>query len=521
MESPNKPKYVKNKINRRLSYSSSEDSNENESSDESDFNEELDLGTGKKTSQLDGEKTKKISQNTLEDSKNSSLKRFKANILTNESNKISNSLRLSEKNCLFSVELAFSDYYSSAISTLFALSAFNDVNYVVKSAFTTLNNVTSFKMKKSKKNEQKAVQNYKQILERLNSEKARANFLKSNAIEALKKSIDSFQKSSDAITMDAAVFRQYALNVEKNLREPQNNESIPSKNKLEENKSKKTPLTQDSQAQNPDEIIPGFKAHIPSWGQNIIHKNQVIRITNTCTIDYYLFAFWVLSKLKPNYLDYYVNNKNVVELKKIIKYIDKNDWENSRKIYVTQVMNFIPIDNVIDVFGTDASRVAQYFQEYQYYQIVQLCSQDCPLNNTFIVHDNSNELNFSKNPSTNKISIETFFTERCWSCGIETKADIRFKKPPSFLFLRSERRNIFIQDIPRKIKINEINFNLLCMTIFHSGHFYGVFNLNNNLYLVNDIGREIFYLSETERAKKKELEKFYSYNTTLSFYYRD
>ena len=43
-----------------------------------------------------------------------------------------------------------------------------------------------------------------------------------------------------------------------------------------------------------DQIILGFNAHIPIWGGHFTFQKKKFNVTNICTIDNYLFAFWVL-----------------------------------------------------------------------------------------------------------------------------------------------------------------------------------------------------------------------------------
>lgn len=44
-----------------------------------------------------------------------------------------------------------------------------------------------------------------------------------------------------------------------------------------------------------------FIKHVPSWGGRFTDLNGPItriRLTNTCTIDYFLLGFWYVSKVK-------------------------------------------------------------------------------------------------------------------------------------------------------------------------------------------------------------------------------
>ncbi|CAF0983415.1 unnamed protein product, partial [Brachionus calyciflorus] len=82
-----------------------------------------------------------------------------------------------------------------------------------------------------------------------------------------------------------------------------------------------------------------FKTHLPSWGGKIQYFERDILLTNTCTIHYYLLAFWYLSKIKNNYLEsiknfsptkhetleknYFINRKSKLEQsKRIVDFIN-------------------------------------------------------------------------------------------------------------------------------------------------------------------------------------------------------
>ena len=47
-----------------------------------------------------------------------------------------------------------------------------------------------------------------------------------------------------------------------------------------------------------------FEAHIPPWSATISYNAiHYVNVTNTCTIDYFLFALWTLKKTVPEFTD--------------------------------------------------------------------------------------------------------------------------------------------------------------------------------------------------------------------------
>ncbi|CAF0948707.1 unnamed protein product [Brachionus calyciflorus] len=81
---------------------------------------------------------------------------------------------------------------------------------------------------------------------------------------------------------------------EKDTNEDNLNESISSEN------------TDDGQHETDDFgflSLEEFIKHIPKWGGRIEYKGlKDTFVSNTCTIDYFLLAFWLASKLSPNFL---------------------------------------------------------------------------------------------------------------------------------------------------------------------------------------------------------------------------
>ena len=66
---------------------------------------------------------------------------------------------------------------------------------------------------------------------------------------------------------------------------------------------------------------------------------------------------------------------------------------------------------------------------------------------------------------------------------------------PNFLFIEAAGTNMVFTDLPSDLIISNRRFELLCGTvrdtdIIKIGHFLGIFNLNNNLYLLDGLGQE-------------------------------
>ena len=60
--------------------------------------------------------------------------------------------------------------------------------------------------------------------------------------------------------------------------------------------------------------------------------------------------------------------------------------------------------------------------------------------------------------------------------------------------------NIFISDIPKEKVLEKKTFRLLCSQIHHRGHFYGIFEINNTLFVVDDLQKACTKLSDSNKA---------------------
>lgn len=79
-----------------------------------------------------------------------------------------------------------------------------------------------------------------------------------------------------------------------------------------------------------------FLTNIPKWGENVSENNNLISFTNTCTIEYFLFAMWTAWRLEPfGFQDGWPDlSKNIYE---IIQNIENNEWKKGKSIWTTKV----------------------------------------------------------------------------------------------------------------------------------------------------------------------------------------
>jgi hypothetical protein len=258
--------------------------------------------------------------------------------------------------------------------------------------------------------------------------------------------------------------------------------------------------------------------HIPKWGMQIAYNNKNLVVTNTCSIDYYLLALWVLSKIRSE------NIKNIpilftlsMKLEKIISLIERLNWKEARKIWIFEVLNIedriTSNKNIrtLSLFGTESNMVINPFYVYQSYNLYQICSGNCENNGSLISNDSS-VIFFKK---INDI-IEMYYTyrDKCNKCRIRVSHSILFHNYPQFLFIESIYNNIFFDEIPKQINIENSVFKLLCVTTHKMDHFKAIFNLFNREYLIDDLGPLI-----SELTIQRQRNDVRNSPVTVSFYY--
>ena len=121
--------------------------------------------------------------------------------------------------------------------------------------------------------------------------------------------------------------------------------SVEYKNKASKKKPKPNPQKEKefeiSQSVIPilDKVLPTFVAHIPSLGGQFLKNNgQKIVLTNTCTIDNYMFSLWVLSKLIPEFFSRLTQHNHSTILTEIIHNIDNYNWNNAKMLWYIDIM---------------------------------------------------------------------------------------------------------------------------------------------------------------------------------------
>jgi hypothetical protein len=292
-------------------------------------------------------------------------------------------------------------------------------------------------------------------------------------------------------------------------------------NELDEENSKQTDSSEiniESEEMNLDV----FNEHIPSWGAHIKYRNQNVDVTNACTIDYFLFAFWVLNYEKPKLIDTIADKKLKDNIKKIVQNIEKLEWDDAKQHWLVSVMKYNenPVSNTISLWGSLHDRFVHFFITEQTHNLKQFCRKNCILNNQ-LVSEGREILMFEK--SKNDVKLHAFPYKNCKECRKKALWEFEFIKDPRILFIEPANRSTF-DKIPKVLQLGNKKFRLLMCHLHMPSHFVGIFIVNNKTYLVDDLTRKSIFLppfTTLDTRTRNELNKYFFTNTAMSMYYCD
>jgi hypothetical protein len=318
---------------------------------------------------------------------------------------------------------------------------------------------------------------------------------KPNFVRA-KRGLREVESSTDESEVNSDDEKVLSSLKEKQIIDPKTNTQIKSKkfNSTEnQNSSDVLNPLENNTGPNPDLIINSFQAHIPKWGGIINYQGRKnVTLVNTCTIDYFLFSFWVLEKLVPNFSNNLPNLEPTPILKEIIQNIDIFNWNMAKEIWISRIMKYNKKPNkTLSMFGSERDRFLNYLKYYQLHNLYQVCNTNCNRNG-FEIQGESNEIYFIRNNNT--VILDHGYTGRCVSCGEFISCDLRFLHNPNFLFIDSLNNNIFVNELPKEITLDNKKYRFLCSSIGFDSHFLCIFELENQFFVVNDIGQTCTFL---------------------------
>ena len=330
-----------------------------------------------------------------------------------------------------------------------------------------------------------------------------------------KKTILSSSESDEEIDLpDEKEFEKnhFEINDDNQLNENENEDQ----EELEESNS-----MQESLELNPISIE-DILLHVPHWGGKIKYQqslSQTINVSNTCTIDYYLFAFWLQFKIIPDFLSKIPKIETTSSILDIIQLIDQINWDGAKEIWINKIMRLSenPVRNTISMFGSEYERFFKYISKYQSYQLVQQCQSNCAYNDSKIIQNHLDEIFFKK--YSERVKIYHGNLGYCIQCKKKINCEILFKHQPNFIYIQSAFGKITHSDLPSNVTINNQRFNLLCSTVHKRDHFFGIFLINNNLFLMNDLDRSFNILNTEKNITNKKSNYTHKLLVSSALYY--
>ncbi len=243
-----------------------------------------------------------------------------------------------------------------------------------------------------------------------------------------------------------------------------------------------------------------FISKIPKWGWRFYIDGEMVTLENTCSFDYFVFGLWVSSKVSTNFLTALLaNNSNDLGLKieELINQIETKSWNEAKKFWLLDVCKMNPITQNIDCFGSVHEYFGRHVEELQLIYENKCTSFDC--GNGRFIEGRYIELYKSEDIFFIDLCEDSFF---CPKCGQFYRNESYFKSTPAFLIISTKAtQNIFVQNVPKNIRINGESYRFLfCNYKSSSIHFKSVFFFNNNYYVVDDMKNKEL---KQEMPKKK------------------
>jgi hypothetical protein len=264
-----------------------------------------------------------------------------------------------------------------------------------------------------------------------------------------------------------------------------------------------------------DSVISGFNSHIPTWGATFSNNNKKFRVINTCTIDNFLFAFWVLSKIKINFFDLHPQNEIKEIALKIINQIDIYDWDRARQTWYVDVLKGKFKNQTISLWGELDEFFLDYMYKFQVHALQQKCNSSCKENLKILVKDSS--ILYLGKKKSKQVQLIHDSDPKCSQYKQPKTYDANFYLNPIYIYILPNS-HFKINDLPPLIRLDNRDFALLCAIIhINRNHFVSVFYVNGKKYLVDDMSPNSAKL--LEKGKKYQGNDIYAVNISSAMFY--
>ena len=252
-----------------------------------------------------------------------------------------------------------------------------------------------------------------------------------------------------------------------------------------------------------DDNIKFLYEYLPNWGGRIDFDDEDLKflgdislvkgykITNTCTIDYFLFGVWLSSKLNHKLLN--VINEKIDDLvyrylSRIITKIEAKNWNKAKTLWINFILNNkkSAIRRSYSCLGNENEFFISFMRGTQ--EISYVCVDDnCLRKNDVCRNKKEFQITFIER---NNIYLSIFDQEICSLCNKSLKFE--FKSIPCWLIFETLVRKgstpILIKDIPLDLTINDLSYKLLFATYHtNTNPFKSIFYIKNKFYSIDDL----------------------------------
>ena len=191
-----------------------------------------------------------------------------------------------------------------------------------------------------------------------------------------------------------------------------------------------------------------------------------------------------------------IESFNKENLNQIFSNVNQNKWDEAKTIWLLDFLNLKPNKEVSSFNAmSDSFNVFGRFIEHQQTYNLKLCCSTCKR----IKNKLGSSITFEK-IDKNK-AIYEFEYESCRNCCKKMDLmDLQFRSVPAWLYLDTVygdnqlNNNLGHTMLPKKLKINNYTYQLLLAQIIIisddiniANHFKGIFLINNNFYLIDDL----------------------------------
>jgi hypothetical protein len=172
--------------------------------------------------------------------------------------------------------------------------------------------------------------------------------------------------------------------------------------------------------------------------------------------------------------------------------------------------------NYLSLFGSEASKYVEPLEDFQRMNLIQNSDPNCRYNRTIAANYSVALFAIRQN---NQTIIDPHYTGYCRGCNLYIQTDVQFLHRPNFLLVKTTKKGIKIDHMPKNLVIDNMNFRLISCTLHTGNHFLGVFLIDDQNYLVDDLTQRVTLLGTFDPNNREHIQRtsqIYHYFRSLS-----